>query len=195
MQLPGGEITKLRLNFFDAPEALGNVRYQPYNEESTKALTDLIKEKKVTVKFNEDSSYRRPIAEIFVDEKPIANYMIENGYATWYSRFDDLSSEEAKERQQLEEKAKAEGKGIWSVENINKYQQPEKFRYRHENEIKQGYVYAFSNMKQEDGEAAAKKDDHSYMTYQANRDGYKYEIVEEGIEDEYNYYIKAKKIK
>ena len=62
-------------------------------------------------------------------------------------------------------------------------------------EIKQGYVYAFSNMKQEDGEAAAKKDDHSYMTYQANRDGYKYEIVEEGVEDEYNYYIKAKKIK
>ena len=44
--------------------------------------------------------------------------MIENGYATWYSCFDDLSSEEAKERQQLEEKAKAEGKGIWSVENI-----------------------------------------------------------------------------
>ena len=33
------------------------------------------------------------------------------------------------------------------------------------------------------------------MTYQANRDGYKYEIVEEGVEDEYNYYIKAKKIK
>ena len=39
----------------------------------------------------------------------------------------------------------------------DKYQQPEKFRYRHENEIKQGYVYAFSNMKQEDGEDAAKK--------------------------------------
>ena len=88
-----------------------------------------------------------------------------------------------------------EKNGFATVENINKYQQPEKFRYKHENEIKQGYVYAFSNMKQEDGEAAAKKDDHSYMTYQANRDGYKYEIVEEGIEDEYNYYIKAKKIK
>ena len=56
-------------------------------------------------------------------------------------------------------------------------------------------MYMLFNMKQEDGEAAAKKDDHSYMTYQANRDGYKYEIVEEGEEDEYNYYIKAKKIK
>ena len=45
MQLPGGEITKLRLNFFDAPKASDNVGYQPYNKESTKALTDLIQEK------------------------------------------------------------------------------------------------------------------------------------------------------
>lgn len=119
--------------------------------------------------------------------------MIENGYAAWYYDYEDKTTEEAKERQRLEEKAKAEGKGIWSAEYIDKYQYPHNFRYRYENETKQGYIYAFGNMKQEGGESAAKKDAHSYMNYQAKRDGYQYEILEEGIEDEYNYYIKAKK--
>lgn len=97
---------KIRLNGIDAPE-----NGQPYGDKSKEYLTGLIARKEVTVEVKGKDRYKRILGVVYLGEVNINAEMIRAGYAWNYKYSKD------KYYIKLQEKAKAEKKGLWKDKN------------------------------------------------------------------------------
>jgi endonuclease YncB( thermonuclease family) len=107
----------VRLDYLNAPE-LGYC----YGEEAKKRLTELIDGKYVRVVNPSKDSFKRIMAEVYVDDVFVNQVMVGEGYAK-YQR--SSGGEKRDLIKQLSSKAKDKQIGVWSskcyqVENINK---------------------------------------------------------------------------
>lgn len=97
---------KIRLHGIDAPE-----KGQPYGNKSKEYLSELIADKTVTVDVKGKDQYKRVLGVIYLGEMNINAEMIRSGYAWNYKYSKD------KYYIKLQEKAKAEKKGLWKDKN------------------------------------------------------------------------------
>ena len=97
---------KIRLNGIDAPE-----NGQPYGDKSKEYLTGLIARKEVTVEVKGKDQYKRVLGVVYLGDTNINAEMIRAGYAWNYKYSKD------KYYIKLQEKAKAEKKGLWKDKN------------------------------------------------------------------------------
>lgn len=97
---------KIRLNGIDAPE-----NGQPYGDKSKEYLSNLIFGKTVTVEYKKKDQYKRILGVIYLGEVNINAEMIRSGYAWNYKYSRD------KYYIKLQEKAKADKRGLWKDEN------------------------------------------------------------------------------
>ena len=93
---------KIRLHGIDAPET-----GQPYGNKSKEYLSDLIAGKTVTVDVKGLDQYKRTLGVIYLGDTNINAEMVRSGYAWNYKYSKD------KYYIKLQEKAKAEKKGLW----------------------------------------------------------------------------------
>ncbi len=96
----------IRLHGIDAPET-----GQPYGNKSKEYLSDLIAGKTVTVDVKGLDQYKRTLGVIYLGEVNINAEMVRSGYAWNYKYSKD------KYYIKLQEKAKAEKKGLWKEKN------------------------------------------------------------------------------
>lgn len=97
---------KIRLNGIDAPE-----NGQPYGDKSKEYLSNLIAGKEVTVEVKGTDQYKRILGVVYLGEVNINAEMVRAGYAWNYKYSKD------KYYIKLQEKAKAEKKGLWMDSN------------------------------------------------------------------------------
>jgi len=124
---------KVRLYGIDAPETdkindrtgQVNIPGQPYGDESWKALSNKIMNKKVRVEILDIDKYRRMVGMVFLGERNINLEMVREGYAEAFIEYlkEPYRSEFLKE----ERGARLARKGIWSLPN---YERPREFRKR-----------------------------------------------------------------
>ena len=105
--LKANDIThKIRLAEIDTPE-----KDQPYGLTATSALTDLLLTHRVRVKVVKESDrYGRVIGRIFIEQKDVSAYMVEQGHAMVYHRYLTDKSLLA-----LEANAKYKKLGLWGL--------------------------------------------------------------------------------
>lgn len=97
---------KIRLHGIDAPE-----NGQPYGDKSKEHLSDLILGKTVSIEWKKKDQYKRILGVIYLGDVNINAEMIRSGYAWNYKYSKD------KYYIKLQEKAKAEKKGLWKDKN------------------------------------------------------------------------------
>lgn len=97
---------KIRLYGIDAPE-----NGQPYGDKSKEYLSNLIAGKEVTVQVKGTDQYKRVLGVVYLGDTNINAEMIRAGYAWNYKYSKD------KYYIKLQEKAKAEKKGLWKDKN------------------------------------------------------------------------------
>lgn len=97
---------KIRLNGIDAPES-----NQPYGNKSKEFLASLIAGKTVIVEWKKRDQYKRILGVIYLGDTNINAEMIRAGYAWNYKYSKD------KYYIKLQEKAKADKKGLWKDKN------------------------------------------------------------------------------
>jgi len=124
---------KVRLYGIDAPETdkinnhTGQVNMpgQPYGDESWKALSNKIMNKKVKVEILDIDKYRRMVGMVFLGERNINLEMVREGYAEAFIEYlkEPYRSEFLKE----EREARSAKRGIWSLMD---YERPREFRKR-----------------------------------------------------------------
>lgn len=105
-----------RIAEIDAPELT-----QAYGETSKIYLTYLIYQRVVQIKPIALDRYRRPIVKLWLRNKYIPELMVNAGMAHWYSKYS-----KSQKLKQLQDKARAEKKGIWST----KIKPIDPYRYR-----------------------------------------------------------------
>lgn len=110
VQKQNGEKIKVRLYGIDAPE-----KAQPYGPQATGILRNIVGNQFVKVKVNNLDRYGRSVAWVYLDNQDINAEMISLG-AAWHYRYYD-KSEEYSHYEQLEQKAKAQRKGLWNRDN------------------------------------------------------------------------------
>jgi micrococcal nuclease len=94
---------KIRLQHIDAPES-----NQAYGTQATKALSDYVFGKQVTVKWDEKDRYGRTLGNVFADDRWINKQMVVDGYAWHYKEY---SKDEGISK--AHSKAYALKKGLW----------------------------------------------------------------------------------
>ena len=97
---------KIRLNGIDAPE-----NGQPYGDKSKEYLSGLIAGKEVAVEVKGTDQYKRILGVVYLGDTNINAEMIRAGYAWNYKYSKD------KYYIKLQDKAKAEKKGLWKDKN------------------------------------------------------------------------------
>lgn len=80
IKLPDGKGVEVRLRDIDAPEIC-----QPWGPDARKALTELVKDKVVTLQGGGRDGYGRVVGAVLVDELNVGPWMVENGHA-WSAR-------------------------------------------------------------------------------------------------------------
>ena len=98
---------KIRLACIDAPE-----RNQPGGKESTAALTELVKDKPVTVKVIGIDRYKRKLGVIFLGKANVNTSMVALGHAWHYTRYSD-----SKRLTDLQSEAMLAKLGLWAADN------------------------------------------------------------------------------
>lgn len=108
------ETVWIRLYGCDAPEVISNYvsTNQPFGVESGAILRDTVKGKKVVVETLFRDIYNRMVCKVTLNGKDLTEFLIENGYAWWYSE-PKMSTELVKKLKDLHNIAKAEKKGLW----------------------------------------------------------------------------------
>lgn len=105
-----------RLEGIDAPETSGNgKRGQPYGEDATEELKDMVLNQQVQVTLTGQKSYRREICLITKDGIDINREMVARGYAWAYREY--LKGPYASEYIEAEKEARAKGLGLWQQAN------------------------------------------------------------------------------
>lgn len=123
-----GTTLDCRIDRIDAAE-VGHPKYgkagQPYGEEATKTLQQLIENKEVTVRVTQPplgKNYGRALCQIEVEGKDVSTEMIRAGAAWLYRRYSNDAG-----LSKLEAEAKAARRGLW--ESLNP-EYPESFKRR-----------------------------------------------------------------
>lgn len=98
-------VVRIRMNGIDCPE-----RRQDYYQVCKDALSRYIFGRDVQLIIHGTDRYRRTLADVFYQEKNINLLMIRNGFAWHYKKY---SSDV--EMAKAEEKARAEGLGLWKI--------------------------------------------------------------------------------
>ena len=101
------KLHKVRLGGIDAPEL-----DQPYGQNAKAALNAILKYHTVQVNVLEKDIYQREIATVLDKGADIAAFMLQYGYAWHYKSFNSSI-----EYTRLEQLAKAQGLGLWSLEH------------------------------------------------------------------------------
>lgn len=101
--LVGKTSHRIRLSSIDAPE-----RSQAYGKASRMALGEFLRGKTVTVLVNGKDRYRRLLGTVFADDENVNEWMLRNGWAWHYKKY-DKSEVLAK----LESQARFEKLGLW----------------------------------------------------------------------------------
>jgi micrococcal nuclease len=113
----GGEPVEIRLLDLDAPEGC-----QPYGAEAKQALRTRVLHQKVRVRPRGRDDYQRQLARIDHRGKDVGAWMVRYGYA-WSMTFRGQQGPYAR----LEELARSERKGLWSLPGAL---EPRSFRKR-----------------------------------------------------------------
>lgn len=101
-----GRNVEVRLFGIDAPE-----RYQAWSARSREALTGLLRGKEVELEIVDTDRYERIVARaILPDGRVVNEWLVEQGHAWVYRRYTDDPHLIA-----LEDAARAEGRGLWSM--------------------------------------------------------------------------------
>ena len=112
------KMLKIRLTGIDAPES-----DQPFGQEATRYLSELIIHQQVLVTYDRTDRYGRLLGKIILDETDINLALIRNGYAWWYRYYrDQQSAQDQMLYESAELEAKALKRGLWTIDNpINPY--------------------------------------------------------------------------
>ena len=106
-----GEKHRIRLAMIDAPE-----REQPFGTESTKKLSELLRQGTVRLKVKCIDKYNREVAFVYCEGKDVSAEMLKEGMALHYHmNFDNCEMYD-----KFEAAAKRCHKGLWSQEKIEK---------------------------------------------------------------------------
>ena len=97
---------KIRLVEIDAPE-----KGQPYGQESKKALSNLVFDKKVSVESSKQDKYGRSLGRIYVGDIDVNLEQVRTGAAWAYTQY--LTDDDIK---QAEIKARNARIGLWSLQ-------------------------------------------------------------------------------
>jgi micrococcal nuclease len=118
---------KVRFIGMDAPEVSGgdDGQGQPLGKEARNQLNALIKGETVRVHAVKHDMYDRMLSEIYLGDTLVNVEMIKRGMAEEYVW--SPSEVDAHAYRAAEQDAKAEGRGIWSLEH---YERPQDFRER-----------------------------------------------------------------
>lgn len=102
-----GQEAVVRLLYIDAPE-----NGQAYGEQSATALSALILNQQVTLRFDRKDKYQRLLGEVFRGTASANKYMVKNGHAWVYREYEFPS-----DLPDLESTAKQERLGLWNTYN------------------------------------------------------------------------------
>ncbi len=103
--LVGDEQIRVHLDGIDCPELRGS---QPYGNQATQALSDLIFDKEVSVKSIGTDHYGRTLGRVFVDGVDVNRELVARGLAWHYVEYSDDESLAA-----AESEARATKAGLW----------------------------------------------------------------------------------
>ena len=117
-----GEAHRIRLAMIDAPE-----REQPFGTESTKKLSELLRQGTVRLKVKCIDKYNREVTFVYCEEKDVSAKMLKEGMALHYH----MNFDNCKMYDKFEAAAKRCRQGLWSQEKIEK---PWDFRRKHRKE-------------------------------------------------------------
>lgn len=124
---PEGTKLKVRLYGIDAPETpKGKIPGEPFGNASRDYLASLVSQKSVRVEIRDIDRYRRMVAILWLGERNVNQEMIATGMAEAYLEY--LKQPYRSPFIQAEQKAKAQGKGIWI--QGDRYERPSQFRRR-----------------------------------------------------------------
>ena len=124
---PEGTKLKVRLYGIDAPEmSKGKIPGEPFGKDSRDYLTALVSQKTVQVEIRDIDHYRRMVAILWLGDRNMNMEMLSAGMAEAYEEY--LKPPYRTHFFQVEEEAKAQGKGIWS--QGSRYERPSQFRKR-----------------------------------------------------------------
>jgi endonuclease YncB( thermonuclease family) len=100
---------RIRLAGIDAPE-----KGRPFSDSSKSNLSELVYGKVVTLECNKVDRYNRPVCKIFLNGEDVGLGQILDGMAWHFKRYENEQSHEDRVRYaEAEEKARAEGIGMW----------------------------------------------------------------------------------
>lgn len=117
-----GEAHRIRLAMIDAPES-----EQPFGTESTKKLSELLRQSTVRLKVKCIDKYNREVAFVYCEGKDVSAEMLKDGMALHYH----MNFDKCEIYDKFEAAAKRWHKGLWSQEKIEK---PWDFRRKHRKE-------------------------------------------------------------
>lgn len=115
---PEGTKLRIRLAYIDAPEtAKPNLSQpgQPFGEEATEYLKNLVFGKNVTVRIVDIDRHRRLVAVIVIGDMSVNLQMVKSGMAECYREY--LTASVKAEYLEAEEIAKMQRLGIWSLDD------------------------------------------------------------------------------
>lgn len=113
------DTTGVRLAMIDAPE-----RKQPFGTESTKKLSELLRQGTVRLKVKCIDKYNREVAFVYCEGKDVSAEMLKEGMALHYH----MNFDKCEIYDKFEAAAKRCHKGLWSQEKIEK---PWDYRRKH----------------------------------------------------------------
>lgn len=117
-----GEAHRIRLAMIDAPE-----REQPFGTESTKKLSELLRQGTVRLKVKCIDKYNREVTFVYCEEKDVSAEMLKEGMALHYH----MNFDKCEIYDKFEAAAKRCRQGLWSQEKVEK---PWDFRRKHRKE-------------------------------------------------------------
>lgn len=100
----GGRKAEVRLHGIDCPE-----RDQPFGREAKRFTSDLLRDKRVTVRVRDHDDYGRTVGNVLVDGRDAGLTLVRAGLAWHYRRYSDDAELATAERG-----ARAAGRGLWS---------------------------------------------------------------------------------
>lgn len=119
VELVKGTEIPVRLLLVDTPESVGEKAGMPYGEESSAFAKGLLSGQTVQLEFDEGEifdKYDRLLAYAYVGENRVQDMLLENGYAMVRYVYEP-STRYADEFRALEDSARENSLGIWSIEN------------------------------------------------------------------------------
>lgn len=113
LQTGEGQLMRVRLAGIDAPE-----KSQPFGEAAMQALRGRVELQSVRVELRKQDRYGRWVGQLRRDARDINLELLEAGLAWHYKAYEDEQSPAERRRYaQAEDRARADGRGLWAASN------------------------------------------------------------------------------